>query len=373
METNNKKTINALTITCHDVYNAGAALQAYALPTYLASQGCNAGIIDYKPDYLSGHHSLTAVCNPKYNKPFIRELYLLAKLPGRLVGLRHKYAFDKFKTQYFNLTKRYSTFDELCAAPPQADVYFAGSDQIWNPIFPNGNDPAFYLEFVHEGIRASYAASFAVEDIPAESSEIIAERIKKLDYVSVRETSAVKILNQLGVSSGVAVVDPVFLLDTEHWANMAIRRKTNGKRYLLVYDFDSDPAVRSIAQKIAEERGLDIYSVFNAPYAKKCFTCAGPQEFLGLIHDAEFVLSNSFHATAFAVIFKKDFAVTARRDGINTRMRDLTASLKLNDRMISDENTPLGKIDYTAVNEYLAPMIENSKAYIKNVLKEATK
>lgn len=72
------------TITCHDVYNVGASLQAYALVTYLRKLGHDAQIIDYKPDYLSNHYPLWGLGNPAYDKPVIRELYNLAKLPGRL-------------------------------------------------------------------------------------------------------------------------------------------------------------------------------------------------------------------------------------------------------------------------------------------------
>ena len=72
------------TITCHDVYNAGASLQAYALQTYLKSLGHDVKIIDYKPDYLSQHYRLDVVANPKYDKPLLKQAYLLAKLPGRL-------------------------------------------------------------------------------------------------------------------------------------------------------------------------------------------------------------------------------------------------------------------------------------------------
>ena len=72
-------------ITCHDVYNHGASLQAYALQTYLINLGHDVVIIDYKPDYLSGHYSLSAVSNPKFDKPIIKQFYLLAKLPGRLI------------------------------------------------------------------------------------------------------------------------------------------------------------------------------------------------------------------------------------------------------------------------------------------------
>lgn len=78
------------TITCHDVYNVGASLQAYALQTYLKSLGHDVRIIDYKPDYLSQHYRLDIVSNQKYDKPFLRQAYLLAKLPGRLRILPRK-------------------------------------------------------------------------------------------------------------------------------------------------------------------------------------------------------------------------------------------------------------------------------------------
>ena len=82
-------------ITCHDVYNAGASLQAYALMQYLKDCGHEVKIIDYKPDYLSRHYSLKAVNNPEYDRAGIREIYLLVKMPGRIKKLfsKRKYRF----------------------------------------------------------------------------------------------------------------------------------------------------------------------------------------------------------------------------------------------------------------------------------------
>ena len=92
------------TITCHDVYNVGASLQAYALQTYLKLLGHDVKIIDYKPDYLSKHYRLDIVGNPKYDKPFLKQAYLLAKLPGRLHMLPRKKAFDSFTAKYLDLS-----------------------------------------------------------------------------------------------------------------------------------------------------------------------------------------------------------------------------------------------------------------------------
>lgn len=356
------------TITCHDVYNVGASLQAYALQTYLKSLGHDVRIIDYKPDYLSQHYRLDIVSNPKYDKPFLRQVYLLAKLPGRLRMLPRKKAFDEFTAKYLTLTKRYTSHAELTTDPPEADVYLAGSDQIWNPLFRNGKDPAFYLDFVQRGLRASYAASFAVDAFPEDLRHVTAQYLSRLDHIAVRENSGLGILQSLGIRNAETVLDPVFLLDKAQWASMAQLPEKAEKPYLLVYDFDNSPAVRMLAERIARERNLKIYSVFQLPYAERCFALSGPQAFLGLVQQADFVLSNSFHATAFSAIFEREFAVVERTEKINTRMRDLTALLGVPERMLSVESSVPSAMDWNDVHHRLAAGIAGSKAYIDKVL-----
>lgn len=361
------------TITCHDVYNVGASLQAYALQTYLKSLGHSVKIIDYKPDYLSKHYRLDIVGNPKYDKPLLKQAYLLAKLPGRLRMLPRKKRFDDFTAKYLDLTRRYVSNEELKANSPEADVYFAGSDQIWNPLFPNGKDPAFYLDFVQHGTRASYAASFAVDEFPQELREAAAQHLSKLDYIAVREKSGLSVLKTLGIQNAEAVLDPVFLLDKAQWKTMIEEPKNDKAPYLLVYDFDNNSAVRKLAENVAREHSLKIYSVFDIPYADRCFQLCGPKEFLWLVKNAEFVLSNSFHATAFSVIFEKEFAVVERKEKINTRMRDFTAMLGLSDHMVTAESDiPFGT-DWAQVECRLADEINHSKAYIDKVLRGGEK
>lgn len=353
------------TITCHDVYNAGASLQAYALVSYLRSLGHDAQVIDYKPDYLSGHHRLGGVGNPRYDKPFVRQAYLLAKLPGRLrarFGLR-KRRFDEFRKEYLPLTKRYSSYEELCADPPTADVYFAGSDQIWNTQFQNGKDPAFYLAFApKESVRASYAASFAAPQVDEAWAQRQTEWIGALDFVSVREASGVEILRELGLS-GRAVMDPVFLLPKAAWKEIAAAPET-AEPYVLVYDFDGSADVERAAKELAEKYGLCIRSLQKLPYADRCDTAVGPREFLGLIAGARYVLSNSFHATAFSLIFGRPFLTFDRKENLNARMRDLLTLTGLENRAKADET-----IDWLAVQLRLDTQIAASKAFIDEVLR----
>ena len=359
------------TITCHDVYNVGASLQAYALVTYLRNLGHEAEIIDYKPDYLSNHYSLWGLNNPVYDRPIVREMYNLAKLPGRLLA-RHgkrKKCFDAFTKNYLPRTeRRYTSNEELKQNPPEADVYFAGSDQIWNSFFQNGRDPAFYLDFAPEGsVKASYAASFATEDVAEEWKPQIRQWLSGLDSISVRERSGGEIVERLGIPGAVQVLDPVFLLNSETWS--AIEQKPEHREpYVLLYDFDRNPEMVQFAKKLAADNGWKLYSVLFCGECDRCFSQEGPQMFVGLVHHAEFVISNSFHATAFSLIFQKQFVVFNRSERINTRMRDLISLVGLSDCLMNDPRVKCSQIDYRQVAEKLDEKIVDSKAFIKKVI-----
>lgn len=361
------------TITCHNVYNAGASLQAYALATYLQNQGHEVEIIDYKPEYLSGHYRLWGGVNNAYNKAIVRTIYQLAKFPKRLhrrLGKR-KRNYDTFTKKYLPLTEqRYMSNEDLKKNLPEADVYFAGSDQIWNTLFQNGRDPAFYLDFVPDiRVKASYAASFATEYIVEEWKNKVTTWLKNLDFISVRENSGRRILENLGFENVTTVLDPVFLLNKEQWNELTVKDIFKEK-YILVYDFDENIEMENFAKRIAKERNWKIFSVFKSRYADRCFANEGPEMFLTLIKNASFVISNSFHATAFSLIFQKEFVVFRRKEGINTRMADLVNLVGLSERVITTSNEQIGnrKIDYLQIYERLDKEIEQSKKYIKSVL-----
>ncbi len=358
------------TITCHDVYNVGASLQAYAMQTYLEKMGHEVNIINYKPDYLSHHYSLTYIPNPKFNKPILREAYLIAKLPARIKARasRRKRNFDAFTASYLKLTRRYNSFQELAQDPPEAEIYFAGSDQIWNPLFPNGTDPAFYLQFVqNDATKASYAASFAVESIEGDAFPRISNLIKNLNFVSVREKSAINILKHMNIN-GYVVCDPVFLLKKGNWEKMAVTPDRN--KYHFIYDFDDSQSVKALAIEMRKKLGGTIVSAFSNKYCDDNVNDMGPLEFIGLILNADTVISNSFHATAFALIFHKEFYVIRRKEGINTRMEDMLSDMNLSDRIIGDlkDLNRCKNIDWDAVDLHIEKKVLESREYIKNVL-----
>jgi len=336
------------TITCQNAYNYGARLQTFALAHFLQQQGHEVEVIDYRPDYMRNTVQLffwPGLSLRQWGK-------LILQFPARLRDKRRQPYFDHFSRTYIPLTRRiYWSIDELRAHAPQADLYIAGSDQIWNTTFRNGTDPGYYLDFGDDSVRRiSYAASFATPDIIPSAREFVQFHLARLDAISVREHSALAILQSLGFT-GTEVVDPVFLLSRSEWEELA-DDTGRGEKYVLVYDFMNSPSLRREAERIARERHLKIYSIGNKRlhYCHRNFIYAGPQTFLGLIKNASYVVSNSFHGTAFAMIFSVPYSIVPREDGLNTRLHELAAL---------DRN-------------HLTDAIARSKAFLQNTLQNAS-
>lgn len=363
------------TLTCHAVQNHGACLQAYALMHYLQSLGHDVEIIDYRPKGLYAGYSLWACPNRYKNRTFLRLLYVMAKLPFRLISLPRRMIFNKFVRDYLNVTLiRYKSFEQLRSNPPKGDLFICGSDQIWNTFYYCGTDRGFYLDFPTNGKRKiSYAASFGFSKVKNGFENFVRHQLSALDAVSVREESGGKIVSSLGLDSTM-VVDSVLLLPHSHWKSLVQDRSR--KKFVLVYDFENNELIKSIAQRLATLKGLKIYSIgaSRLSYAHKNFQNSGPLDFLQLAYDADYIVGNSFHAVLFSIIFKKDFFFVRREDGLNSRMEDIMQRYKLGNRIIVsqiDDNMLLDSIDYDSMSELLNKNIENSKAFISEQIELA--
>lgn len=361
------------TITCHNVDNFGASLQAHALMSYLASLGHDVEVIDYMPPYIRKNLGLFAI-GPKYKRNVLLAFaFFCYVVPKRLLGRKSRRKFHEFIASYMKLTQRYNTFEELNENPPLADVYFCGSDQIWNTTINNGLDPAFYLDFAPKGaVRASYAASFSISEIPQEHQKFVKSMLEKMDFISVREKTALNILNTLEIKGGVNVCDPVFLLDIDHWKSMVYRPQYSN--YILVYDQENSKSIREMARKIAKKQGTQIVAIeglYPMTYADHREKYAGPLDFLSLIAHADCVITNSFHCSAFSLIMERQFFVVNRtHQKVNSRMKDLLSTLGIADRMVADVASidAARHIDYAIVRPHLDAIKQVSRKYIDTVL-----
>ena len=283
--------------------------------------------------------------------------------------------FDEFTRKYLRLTPvSYHTFIELQHNPPQADIYIAGSDQIWNPLFPNGKDSSYYMDFaLPETKRISYAASFSVNEIPNADKDFIKALLLKMDAISVREYQGLRILEDMGIDNGVKVLDPIFLLEKAEW--IQFMNRYNNKNYILIYDFEGNELLKKTALHFKKKYGLKIYSINDALprfYADKNFTNVGPKDFIGLIYNCSLFLSNSFHGTAFYIYFNNPFYVFGLTGfSLNSRMDSLLRTMSLENRFIEEDanldNLCL-KCDYEKANQAIKKETILSKQYLSNVI-----
>ena len=368
------------TITCHQVYNYGASLQELALVEFLRINGHEAESIAYKPSYLADVHKLFSCLSPRWSKNILtKTAYISLKLPQRLRLLKRQKNFDIFENKYIPVTERsYINNEQLKKIKDTADVFICGSDQIWNPLFPNGKDPAFYLNFAQnsKAVKISYAASFATDIIPEENIKFVEKQVSKLDFVSVRETSGQRILNELGFDNVEQVLDPVFLLTQKKWQNYVVD-KLETKKYILIYDFDNNSHIKKLAKKLAKQHGFSIIGVNkNLKYVDKNYYLQGPAKFLGLVKNAELILTTSFHALAFGLIFKRPLGVFNRNIGINTRMRDMLELVGLSDHLLEgSDNLSLNyfDIDYDIVDKEIDIHAKRSQSFLIDSIKSKYK
>lgn len=372
------------TITCHNVYNYGASLQAYALQHYLEEQNHQVEIINFRPWFLQMRYNFFFI------QPASRFYKLTSKIPALRyilgpIANRHKFKtygrksrFDRFTSDFMNLTGTfYETSNELRNNPPKADVYIAGSDQIWNTDMRNGHEPAFYADFgSKETLRVAYAASFGIENLPEEYRKFVHDEVVNINAISVREQSGLKILKELGINDAVQVVDPVFLLEKDEWEQLAIKaheyKNLIKNRYILVYDFIRDERIAKLATELKKQTNYPIVSVNDfreTKYADYNINNAGPLEFINLISNSAYVLANSFHGTAFAIIFNKQFySFSLETQRTSSRMRDLLVQYGLecrfNAQQVIDDD-----IDYNKVNEIRGKLVGDSKEWLDSALK----
>lgn len=360
------------TITCHNVYNYGASLQAYALQTFLESHGHKVEVIDYRPKYKDVYR----VVIPKNGKlgkllkfcPVLAPVIILKRNKGLFHLIHKKRNFDNFTRKYLHLTEiRYRNYEELKHNPPIADLYIVGSDQVWNPEHQNGIDPAFYLMFGDKGIRRiSYAASFGVSAINKEYQPFVSNSLTNINAISIREESGLQILKKYGYNS-TPVIDPVFLLGQEFWNSLAGRQRIVTERYILLYDFkNNDPEVVKTTKRIAFEHKLKICAIYTNPgYTDMFYKNAGPIEFLNLIKYSSYVVSTSFHATAFSVIFNKDFYSFGQLgEGNSSRMSDFLNCIGLAKRFLTSSPNEICSINYEGVRIKLNDIIDKSKTWL---------
>ena len=351
----------------------GATLQMFALYHTVEKLGHEPEIINYFSPYMrAGKHTS--------RDGTVSVRFALKILASRILHDKVFRAFVAFEKRNMVLFPKNAVTDKS-RLPEIGNRYGAvitGSDQVWNPYITNF-DMSYFLDFCSsETKRISYAPSFGIEKFPEGFCDMIRSDIEKFKAVSVREMSGKGMLSEeMGIEPSV-VLDPTMLVPAEQWAKLASNKKCGKGDYVLCFAVRSSKTLIEKCREIALQEGLRVV-VIGGNVIKKIknrdplieYCCdISPEEWLGLMHNARYVMTNSFHGTAFSIIFRKDFYLELS-SRTNSRMSHLVSALGLEDRMVDrDSSIVPTSIDYSVAEERLSELSASSLEYLKNSLCE---
>ena len=350
-------------MTYHNANNYGAVLQAYALQTFL---NCLFGedsteVINYQCEgvrkqrqlsyYLSNSNPFSGIAH-----------YLFAR--NRIKKIM------RFCQDNISLSKQINTKEELCELSNNYKYIISGSDQVWNRKWTGGEDT--YLQDFHDVSekKCSYAASFGLANLPDEWIDDYKRLLNDFSYISVREEAGKRIIYDTFELDSEVHVDPSVLLTPKQWNEVAEKTNLINEKFVLVYMVPYQDSVMSKAKEIANQNDLKLVLVCKSIKRKSGIYkgTASVEEIIALFRDAEYVVTNSFHGTAFSVIYQKRFYVELNNKiGFNVRSAQL---LKKCGIMVDE--TPLDiveclNVDWNKVTDILETERRKAEEYFRRM------
>lgn len=357
--------------------NYGGNLQAYALCEYINRYlGCEAEQISYdkkseKKFKLFAWKIYNSVRNYK-------NFLIYSKLKKRRKALLHfNQDTIKHSIPYSNQT--------INNANNEYDVFITGSDQVWHP---SAVCPAYLLNFVQKGkTKLSYAASLAIDELPDCNKDYYRKSLNDYTAISVRESNAVDILGEIIDKKIEVVLDPTLLLSKEDWDNICDECNVPDK-YLFCFFLGNDVNHRKLANDYAKRKELKIVTLPNllgsfrncdSGFGDYCLYDVSPTQFISLVKNSEMVFTDSFHASVFSIIYKKDFFVFERnsKKSMGSRIYTLMEMFDLKERfcdtkekMTIEYMEKFPTVDYNKKFEKYEVMKEKSELFLRENLKK---
>ena len=357
----NKKRVGVLTF--HNYDNYGAILQSYALQKKIRELGAYPEIIDYRCDYISNPFRLVNL----RKKGLFNYIYGAI---GHICYLPRRRACNRFRQHM-----RYSeavTREDMSAVSGKYDIYIAGSDQIWDHKLTNF-DKTYFLDFVKEGKKKySYAASIGEHLPPEEFRADYSALLKDFDQILVREEYGADVVEELAGTRPATVCDPTLLLTADEWEKLLVSPHTRQK-YILVYQLGINKKLVDFVRRLKNKTG---YKVIYIPFPLigllpcSCRIAIGPDKWMGLFKNAEYVVSDSFHGIVYALLFNRKFFALVDGHHMNRRVQELLKLVGLSHRTIenvSDEELTQ-EIDFTSANKEIDHFRQRSLAQLKSLL-----
>lgn len=377
-------------VTLIGEFNYGNLLQSYALQTILERLG-------HQPIVLNRR-----CANPNIRPYCLRILSFVKSLILRFFLNRkdlllvnpfeedydtrmrtNKMHLKQFIRKYINRSKSLHSSNDIKKYIDREsfDAFVVGSDQVWRECYTFSIEEMF-LSFLSQNSsakRIAYAASFGVDEdyISEEKMPLCKDLLKRFDAVSVREKSAVKICKEHFGVEAKHVLDPTMLLSVEDYKKLFIENNTpKSKGNLLVYILDDRFEIKQVISKYSEDKKQvpfsvnELEKVNSISYTNKLPTL---EAWLRGFHDAECVITDSFHACVFSILFNKPFVCIGNKSRGNARFDSLLGLFELESRLVEDlsniEEIMLNPINWDRVNKILKEKRKEANEFIVNALK----
>lgn len=386
------------TINFHFAHNFGAVLQSLALQKALENMGNSVDVIDYRPDYMvqqykpfpnpiaGARRAARDYRDSKWGYRVYRELRRAAQyaLNYRYAATRMKrqYMFDAFVKEHLNLSQRtYHTIQELRKDSPKADIYITGSDQVWNPYVTNADlEEAYFLDFGDEAIkRASYAVSPCQLDVRQYETRL-KTYLGSFSHISLRESERQMELSRCLNREIEVCIDPTLLLTASDYRQYESEIDIAPGRYIVAYAFIDKKRANEVGNALAKLKkltGLPVIDIsldtVGMPEGVRRIKALSPAGFLAYIKNAAMVVTNSFHGTAFSIVYHRRF-LTIPKGGTSSRMDELLSRLGLSGCLLRDdidiEKVARRDPDYTQADRLLQAERQHSMEFLRRVCLE---
>lgn len=382
----------------HNSINYGGALQAYALCKIINDMGyeCEQIDIDCFAECINlnvkiAEHGKTINVIKKYFraiKPVYRAVNFLRYRKSSLIRKKLYKAFENFNENLIPHSAKQYNSQNITETLDIYDVFIVGSDQVWNPIWYFN---PFFLSFVPNNVpKISYAASISQSSLLPEVKQLYKEHLKGFSSISVREKESVDLINDILLKKVEYVLDPTLLLDGVNWETLVSDRLIKDS-YVFCYFLGEDKEIRNVASEYAKKNNLVLVNIKHATgqyhktdinYGDISLDAPSPSEFLALIRYADMVFTDSFHASVFSFIFKRQFFVFERvgHKGMSTRVISLMELFETENRFCSTcERKTIQyifnqqPIDYNKEFESFIHLKDKSINFLKDNLKTAEK
>ena len=370
-------------ISYHKEPNYGTMLQAYALAQAIRNLGKDCRYLDY---VKMRKHPLPLLLLRKL-KHFIERRVLRRNSLGEFAFFNTEpfsaimQRFNSFHDEHIPVDNNTYYIDTVAQTANDYERYIVGSDQTWSPLLNQHPYTQNFLEFCPSGTKkSSYAPSIGTLAPPQQYVNRMAGALKTFDYLSCREKSNCQTLSETLDRPVEYVVDPTLLLDEREWMKVSCDGSTPQQPYILAYILGTKHCISDFAEELGKSQSLPVYYIATRPeflHRDHVIADAGPAEFISLIKNARYVVTDSFHGTIFSINFNVNFYSFTKRAGLshndnandNDRIPAILAEYGLSERFHNDDDKHFSPdIDFTAVNATLAVRRQCSAEYLHKII-----